>query len=181
MLVLSVVTLTSCDNKSATPPALMKATTQFDTTKEREEHISYMRKHHMHALMHKRDDTVQEGIRTEQASLTGCINCHVPVAHEGKVLRHDDEKHFCTTCHTYVAVKINCFECHVDHPIENKVAHQAGEQKAFLKQALAQHQQQVLGKQAKRWGVHFVSQNNDKFKSHPIPKLAIVNTGELSE
>jgi len=115
MLLLPLVVMTACDSE---PPTLMKATKQFESDEKRDQHIEYMRTHHMHALKHKRDETMYQGIRTEEHSLNACINCHVPSSHNGKVLRHTDQEHFCTTCHTYVAEKLNCFECHVDHPIE---------------------------------------------------------------
>jgi len=107
--------ITACDSS---PPKLMKASKQFESNEIRDKHITYMRAHHMHALKHKRDETMYKGIRTEKHSLNACIDCHVPEIHNGKVLRHTDPEHFCTTCHTYVAEKLNCFECHVDHPIK---------------------------------------------------------------
>jgi len=114
VLVLSVMMLNACDAKA---PKLMKATQQFESDEKRDQHIAYMRSHHMHALKHKRDKTMYQGIRTEEHSLNACINCHVPETYNDKVLRDTDPEHFCTTCHTYVAEKLNCFECHVDHPV----------------------------------------------------------------
>ena len=32
----------------------------------------------------------------------------------GEVIRHEDPRHFCTECHAYTAVRIDCFECHAD-------------------------------------------------------------------
>ena len=115
LLLLPLMVLTACDSE---PPTLMKAIKQFESNEKRDQHIEYMRTHHMHALKHKRDETMYNGIRTEEHSLNACIDCHVPTSHNGKVLRHTDQEHFCTTCHTYVAEKLNCFECHIDHPDE---------------------------------------------------------------
>ena len=107
--------INACDSE---PPALMKASKQFESDEIRDRHIAYMRINHMDALKHKRDETMYNGIRTKKNSINACINCHVPESYNGQVLRHTDQEHFCTTCHTYVAAKLDCFECHVDHPIK---------------------------------------------------------------
>ncbi len=106
--------LSACDSK---PPEPMKAVKQFDSEARKNEHVAYMRKNHMDTLKHKRDETMYLGIRTEEHSLKACINCHVPEQYNGKVLRHSDPKHFCATCHIYVAAQPDCFECHADHPM----------------------------------------------------------------
>jgi len=77
-----------------------------------------MRREHMNMLLHKRDLTMYEGIRTKKASLAECINCHVTPDKTGKVARIDDEKHFCASCHVAASVSIDCFECHGDRPVE---------------------------------------------------------------
>ena len=43
-----------------------------------------------------------------RASLKGCIDCHAS-SKTGSVL---GEEGFCSSCHAYAAVKIDCFECH---------------------------------------------------------------------
>lgn len=111
--------LSACDSK---PPELMKAVKQFKSDEIRDGHIKNMRKNHMDELLHKRDETMIKGIRTEKHSLKACINCHVPEQHNGKVLRHTDPEHFCSTCHGYVAQQLDCFQCHVDHPNNNQVS-----------------------------------------------------------
>lgn len=116
LVLASLLLIGACNNSE--PPTLMKANTPFATDEERDHHIEHMRTHHMHALKHKRDETMYQGIRTEDHSLKACINCHVPKSYNGKVLRHTDPEHFCSTCHNYVAEKLNCFECHVDHPVK---------------------------------------------------------------
>jgi len=120
MLVLSIG-LNACDSNSE-PPKLMKAVKQFESDEIRDGHIKNMRKNHMDELLHKRDETVIKGIRTKEHSLKACINCHVPEEYNGKVLRSTDPEHFCSTCHNYVAQKLDCFQCHVDHPNSNKVS-----------------------------------------------------------
>ena len=76
-----------------------------------------MRRNHMVYLNAHRDKTVIEGIRTKKHSLNECINCHVaPTKANGEALHYSDKEHFCASCHTYVGVKIDCFQCHADRP-----------------------------------------------------------------
>jgi len=82
--------------------------------KECVEPTDVMRRDHMKLLLHQRDETVLNGIRTKQYSLTGCINCHAQAGKDGEIVRAEDPGYFCTECHTYAAVKIDCFECHSD-------------------------------------------------------------------
>ena len=97
----------------------MKAVKQFSSDEIRDAHVKNMRKNHMDELIHKRDETMYKGIRTEMHSLKACINCHVPEKYNGEILRHTNPKHFCSTCHGYVAQEIDCFQCHVDHPVSS--------------------------------------------------------------
>lgn len=116
VLVVSLSSLSGCDSE---PPALMKASKQFESDEIRDRHVAHMRKNHMDELLHKRDQTVYKGIRTKKFSLNACIDCHVPEKHNGEVLRHTDPEHFCSTCHGYVAAQLDCFQCHVDHPVKD--------------------------------------------------------------
>jgi len=68
-----------------------------------------MRRQHPTMLEHQRDDTVHGGIRGAKASLKGCIDCHAG-AQTASVAK--SESNFCVSCHSYAAVKIDCFECH---------------------------------------------------------------------
>ena len=81
-----------------------------------------MRKNHMNYILHQRDETMYRGIRAniknEGYSLAECIDCHVFPDENGKIATHDDPEHFCSTCHQYAAVKIDCFDCHADKPQE---------------------------------------------------------------
>ena len=70
------------------------------------EDTEYMRKNHMKVLDHHRDKTVIEGIRTKKHSLKECINCHASEK-TGSVAKSKDD--FCVSCHSYAAVKIDCF------------------------------------------------------------------------
>ena len=105
--------LSGCD--SAPPPTLLDTAKQ--QAKQCVEPTAVIRSQHMSMLMHQRDATVIEGIRTRQHSLQACINCHVaPTKADGSPLHYGDKEHFCTTCHAYVGTKLDCFQCHVDRP-----------------------------------------------------------------
>ena len=80
-----------------------------------------MRRNHMKYLLHKRDLTMHDGIRTTQISLKGCIDCHVSSSPDAP--RFPSEKHFCNSCHTYAAVDIDCFQCHADRPLRDAQGH----------------------------------------------------------
>jgi hypothetical protein len=70
--------------------------------------VAEMRRDHMKMLFHQRDRTMREGIRTTRFSLKNCVECHAS-AKTGSVL---GEQGFCSSCHAYASVKIDCFECH---------------------------------------------------------------------
>ena len=74
-----------------------------------------MRRSHMDFLKHQRDDTVHGGIRGARYSLKGCIDCHASPK-TGSVAKA--ETNFCVSCHSYAAVKIDCFGCHASKPAE---------------------------------------------------------------
>ncbi len=80
------------------------------------DHEQLMRSNHMSLLKHKRDLTVHEGDRTPQYSLNECVTCHAVTGGDGKAVTVADPQHFCRACHDYVAVKIDCFECHASRP-----------------------------------------------------------------
>ncbi len=73
-----------------------------------------MRRDHMKFLLHQRDETVLKGIRTKKYSFTGCIDCHAQAGEDGQIVRAEDPEYFCTACHIYASVRIDCFECHSD-------------------------------------------------------------------
>ena len=80
-----------------------------------------MRKNHMNYILHQRDETMHQGVRTKQYSLVECINCHVSDAADAP--RVSSEEHFCNSCHTYAAVSIDCFQCHADRPVKTSGRH----------------------------------------------------------
>lgn len=71
-----------------------------------------MRRNHMKYILHQRDLTMHEGIRTKQHSLKNCIDCHADPK-TNSVLGKDG---FCASCHAYAAVTIDCFSCHSPAP-----------------------------------------------------------------
>ena len=93
------------------------------------EDTATMRREHPDMLKHQRELTVHEGIRTRAHSLKECVGCHASTK-TGSVL---GEKGFCQSCHSYAAVKLDCFECHASKP-------KAQAERATQKQAgIAQH------------------------------------------
>jgi nitrate reductase cytochrome c-type subunit len=77
---------------------------------------SYMRKNHMEFLFQKRDQVVLEGIRSKTESLNACLSCHEVKNKAGLTVSFDSPDHFCRTCHDFVSVKIDCFDCHTSVP-----------------------------------------------------------------
>jgi hypothetical protein len=76
--------------------------------------VEEMRRNHMEMLKHQRDRSLRQGIRGEPASLNACIECHASKT-SGSVLGANEAgtgSNFCESCHSYVAVKLDCFECH---------------------------------------------------------------------
>lgn len=89
----------------------------FSATQECVEPEDEMKRNHMEYILHQRDKTMHEGVRTRQHSLEECINCHATKDDSGAYIRVEDKRHFCAACHTYAAVKIDCFQCHSDVPV----------------------------------------------------------------
>ena len=104
-------------------PELPKAKKKYSEETQCVEPIAEMRKDHMSFIMHQRDDTLREGVRTKQHSLKECINCHNAPAEDGKVASADNKEHFCSACHVYTAVSIDCFSCHSDKPENTQYRH----------------------------------------------------------
>ena len=75
---------------------------------------AFMRRNHMELLKHQRDDTLRGGVRiTAKYSLKACIECHASPASNSVTAT---QTNFCVSCHSYTAVKIDCFECHATQP-----------------------------------------------------------------
>ena len=69
----------------------------------------YMRRNHFALLLHQREITVRQGVRGARVQLRECIACHAS-RETHSVLGSD--RNFCQACHAFVAVRIDCFECH---------------------------------------------------------------------
>lgn len=68
-----------------------------------------MRREHPRMLAEQKVRTVRLGIRGEPVHLAGCIDCHASKT-TGSVIGSKDA--FCESCHTYVGVRLDCFDCH---------------------------------------------------------------------
>lgn len=65
----------------------------------------FMRRNHMDLLKHERAEVVREGVRGGDFSLEKCQECHV------------SREESCDRCHSYAAVRPDCWGCH-DYPRE---------------------------------------------------------------
>ena len=72
-----------------------------------------MRRNHMEMLKHQRNRTLRLGERGAKVSLNGCIECHAGKT-SGSVTggKLSGQTGFCEACHSYVAVKLDCWDCH---------------------------------------------------------------------
>jgi predicted CXXCH cytochrome family protein len=86
------------------------------------EDTEFMRRNHMNVLLHQRDETMINGIRSKQHSLKECISCHAVKGSDAIPVTVENPKHFCRSCHDYAAVKIDCFQCHASRPELGTVA-----------------------------------------------------------
>lgn len=80
------------------------------------EDTDFIRRNHMALLKHKRDETTRKGIRTKQDSLKECVDCHAVLGPDEIPVTADSPEYFCSSCHEYAAVKIDCFQCHSSKP-----------------------------------------------------------------
>lgn len=78
----------------------------------------YIRRHHPDLLKHHRDDTLRRGIRTTKYSLKKCVECHAGST-TGSVASSKED--FCVACHSYAAVKLDCWDCHATKPGKRNV------------------------------------------------------------
>ncbi|OOG22496.1 hypothetical protein B1C78_14845 [Thioalkalivibrio denitrificans] len=83
------------------------------------EPVEVIRRDHMTILKAEKDRAVNLGVRNPDHSIRGCVNCHVsPTAS-----RDDPATHFCLNCHTFTAVRMDCFQCHADKPANEDYRH----------------------------------------------------------
>ena len=81
--------------------------------------VDDMRRNHMRYLLHQRQGTVHQGLRTARFSLVGCIDCHAQKNEQGGFVPVDAPGQFCQSCHAYAAVEPDCFQCHATRPGED--------------------------------------------------------------
>lgn len=112
ILVLAVVVLVSLGAWTAAMSGVSQPEIPKGQGEQCVEDTDFMRRNHMDMLNHQRDETVLQGIRTEQHSLKECVACHAVPGSDGTPVTVTSEKHFCRSCHDYAAVKIDCFQCH---------------------------------------------------------------------
>ncbi len=75
-----------------------------------------MRRYHMDYLKHDRDRTVHMGVRGIKNSLSGCVDCHAARDQDGDYKPVNGESQFCAGCHSFMAVRLACFQCHRGTP-----------------------------------------------------------------
>ena len=80
----------------------------------------FMRLNHMSLMQHDRDLRVQEGNSEIEYSLKECVACHVVRDDAGMPVSVESPDHFCSSCHNYTAVQIDCFSCHNSKPEEQE-------------------------------------------------------------
>ncbi len=81
--------------------------------------VSAIRKMHPEWMDHKRDETLRQGVRSEEHSLKACVHCHASKTKD-KNSYHPINKdgEFCSSCHKKVSVSMDCFACHRTTPGE---------------------------------------------------------------
>jgi hypothetical protein len=114
----------------ATKPVIQKAVKGEQCVEPND----FMRRNHMKLLDHHRDETVLQGVRTKKYSLKECINCHASETTGSVAAAKDD---FCVSCHSYAAVKIDCFDCHSTKPQGSAAMHPLNAETAHYKHKLA--------------------------------------------
>jgi hypothetical protein len=103
----------------------------FSATQECVAPEAEMKRNHMNYILHQRDKTMHEGIRTRQYALEECVNCHATKDENGEWLSIKGPNQFCSSCHTYASVKIDCFQCHASKPVRESTLKTPASSKAF--------------------------------------------------
>jgi len=97
-------------------PHISSGKSKADSQEACVEPTDVMRKEHYLFLLHQRDETVINGIRTKNHSLANCIDCHVAYDEKGTAIPINAEGQFCQDCHVKTATNITCFSCHAAEP-----------------------------------------------------------------
>ena len=112
LLSISAVSVASSESDSSAS-RVPKPTVVIEKGDKCVEDEDFMRRNHMKLLLHQRDETMHKGIRTKKYSLQNCIDCHASKKNNSVI---GSNENFCQSCHSYAAVKIDCFECHSSKP-----------------------------------------------------------------
>lgn len=104
-----IISTAVCATEKSTQPKLDIGKGKGNKAVQCVEDPKLMRIIHMDRLLHQRDETVHKGIRGQKHSLADCVECHAGTK-TNSVLGSNEA--FCQGCHTYTAVKLDCFECH---------------------------------------------------------------------
>lgn len=112
LLAVSTVAVASSDEHASSAGRVAKPVHAEGKGEKCVRDVSYMRRNHMDELKHHRNATMRKGIRTTELSLQGCIDCHA----DKKTNSVLGKEGFCQSCHSYAAVKLDCFECHASKP-----------------------------------------------------------------
>ncbi len=75
-----------------------------------------MRRTHMMLLRTVREDIVRRDARDTRFRLTHCVACHVQRTASGRFIPVNAPGQFCASCHAYVGVRLDCFDCHAAVP-----------------------------------------------------------------
>ena len=97
-------------------PHVIQGKSKADSQEACVEPTDLMRKEHYMFLLHQRDETVVDGVRTKKHSFANCIDCHVSYDEQGKAIPINAEGQFCQECHVKTATNITCFSCHAAEP-----------------------------------------------------------------
>ena len=112
ILSVGIQNVSSHDGSPHVTPGKSKADSQEACVEPTE----LMRKEHYMFLLHQRDETVIDGVRTKKHSFANCIDCHVSYDEKGKAIPINAEGQFCQECHVKTATNITCFSCHAAEP-----------------------------------------------------------------
>jgi hypothetical protein len=111
LLLAALLTFAAAASALAAPP--LPAIEKARSGEQCVEDTATMRRFHMEFLKHQRDETVHGGIRGAKYSLKDCVACHASTK-TGSVAAAPTD--FCQSCHSYAAVKVDCFDCHTGKP-----------------------------------------------------------------
>ena len=108
------------------------------------EESDVMRRQHMHLLHREKEAAVRQGVRSPERGLQGCVDCHAGPATDYAGQPAGDVA-FCASCHSYSAVRTDCFQCHDSRPSQSQHLHRLGARDAANWLARAHGQVDLTG------------------------------------